>query len=43
MEPYEPKHTTVFKAYAWTIHLTDDQILERLLALNIECAYTNRD
>lgn len=29
---------TVFAAYDWTADLTDDQILERLLALNTERA-----
>ncbi len=38
-----PDRTAVFTAYAWTTHLTDDQILERLLALNIECVETNRN
>jgi len=31
-------HEAVLDAYAWPHHLTDDQILERLLALNLERA-----
>jgi hypothetical protein len=29
---------TVFAAYGWPSHLTDEQILEKLLALNLERA-----
>jgi len=33
----------VLDAYAWPHDLTDDQILERLLALNLERAAAERD